>query len=84
MASEDAPIILEMLQDVLGRHDEPEHVPGDDVLEQLMQPERDKVAKWVEDCHFEVSDNLIHAGPMPVILREFVPEDHAYRTWRVE
>jgi hypothetical protein len=81
--TDEAPITLEMLHDMLGLVMTAEEVPEEGMLEQLTQPERDEVAKWVGDCHFEASDNPVHAGPMPPVLRDKLPEGHTYKTWRV-
>ena len=79
-----SPITMEMLTDMLGLVMTPEEIPPEDVLEPLTQPERDVIAKWCGDCHFEASDNPGRAGPMPALLRDKLPKDHAYKNWRVE
>lgn len=83
MAEDDDPITLEMLHDMLGLVMTAEEIPEEKVLDALTQEERDEVAKWVGDCHFEASDNDVSAGPMPPVLRDKLPEGHMYKTWRV-
>ena len=78
------PITMEMLQDMLGLVMTPEELPPEDVLEPLTQPERQEIADWVGGCHFEASDNDCTAGPMPAVLRDQLPEEHTYKTWRVK
>ena len=77
------PITLEMLQDMLGLVMTTKDLPEEKQLEKLTQEEREEIAKWVGDCHFEASDNEVHAGPMPPVLRDKLSEDHTYKTWRV-
>jgi hypothetical protein len=59
-------------------------VPKFDTLEQLTQEEREEVMVWARDCHIEASDNDVKVGPCPEPLRSRLPDDHRFKTWRVE
>lgn len=78
------PPTLEMLKSMLGLVMVPEYMPPDSVLEKLTETEREEMAEWCGDCHFEASDNEVIAGPMPPCLRDQLPADHFYKNWRVK
>lgn len=59
-------------------------MPSQKMLEGLTSTERRAVANWARTCHYEASDNLVQAGPMPECLRSLLPDDHPFKNWRVE
>jgi len=87
------PVTMEVLTDLLGlvmakRGDtimsvDLSDVPTPDTLEKLTPEQREEVARWAADCHFEASDNDVRPGACPEPLRALLPDDHPYKTWRV-
>ena len=73
---------LEKLKDMIGLV-LPSGSFDDDMLEQLTETEREEFFLWLGDCHLEASDNNVIAGPMPETVRDKLPLDHTYKTWRV-
>lgn len=78
------PTSLEDLKIMLGLVMVEEHMPPESMLEALTQEQREEVAEWCGDCHFEASDNDVVAGPMPTCLRDQLSDDHFYKDWRVK
>lgn len=58
-------------------------VPSAQLLDKLTPEQREEVADWAASCHAEASDNDVEARPCPEPLRDLLPEDHPYKTWRV-
>jgi len=89
----DDPVTMEVLTDLLGlimakagdtiMGVDLSDVPSADMLERLTPEQREEVARWAGDCHLEASDNDVHPGPCPQPLRDLLPNDHPYKTWRV-
>jgi hypothetical protein len=88
------PVTMEMLTDLLGlvmaktggtvMAVDLSDVPSPDTLEKLTPEQREELAQWAADCHLEASDNDVRPGPCPQPLRDMLPGDHPYKTWRVE
>lgn len=92
-ASESEPVTTEILMDLLGlvmaksgdtiMAVDLSDVPSADTLEKLTPEQREELAQWASDCHFEASDNDVTAGPLPAYIRDQLPDDHFYKNWRV-
>jgi hypothetical protein len=76
-------ITVNVLLDLLGLVMAPDEMPSDKMLEGLTREQLEEVGRWCGDVHLGASDNPVEAGPMPVCLRDHLPDGHTYKTWRV-